>query len=128
MPKDTPILDPHKQILAEQRRVNERWFVTRWLQIDGPEYEREVVFHSRRKYRADFCWPAIKVILEVDGGGHRIYWNKYHQDTEKQNDAHFEGWTIFRLTRKMITDENIEFLDRLKTYLLRRTPQTSENH
>ncbi len=111
------VLDPKKQILKEERRKNERWFETQWKRIDGPEYESEVVFHSTRKYRADFCWRSIKTILEVDGGGHRLYWNKYHQDIEKQNDAHFENWRIFRLTRHMIAQDDIEFLYRLKVYI-----------
>lgn len=117
MPRDGSILNPRQQIKKLEREKNEQWFVTQWKIIGGPEYEREFKFHSTRDYRADFCWPSIKCILEVDGGGHRLYWNKYHQDIEKQNDAHFEGWRIFRLTRKMIADDDVQFLENLKSYV-----------
>ena len=123
MPRDPSITSTRSELLAELRKVNERWFETQWKRIDGPEYQSEFLFHSERQYRADFCWPEVMTILEVDGGGHRLFWNKYHQDIEKQNDAHFEGWRIFRLTRKMIQDEDVQFLYRLKDYLLKEMEQ-----
>lgn len=32
-----------------------------------PEPERQFMFHPERKWRADFCWPVAKLIVEVGG-------------------------------------------------------------
>lgn len=122
MPKDTAILDPRKQLIAEQRKVNERWFETQWKRIGGQPYEREFIFHPVRRWRFDACWKTIngkdiKIALEIDGGGHKMYWSKYRNDVEKMNAALFLGWQVFRVTTDMVRADDVGFLDELKTYM-----------
>ena len=117
MPKDTPIIDPKKQILAEERKKNERWFETRWEQIGGQKYKHDKRFHPTRRWRFDYQWSDIKVALEIDGGGHKIYWAMYRRDVEKMNAALFLGWQVFRVTTDMVRADDIGFLEELKMYM-----------
>jgi very-short-patch-repair endonuclease len=110
-------IDPKKQILAEERKKNERWFETRWEQIEGQEYKYDKRFHPTRRWRFDYQWNDIKVALEIDGGGHKIYWAMYRRDVEKMNAALFLGWQVFRVTTDMVRADDVGFLDELKTYM-----------
>jgi very-short-patch-repair endonuclease len=115
MPKDTT--DPKKQILREERRKNERWFETRWEQIGGQPYESQYRYHPTRKWRADYAWASVKILLEVDGGGHKMYWKVYRNDVEKMNAALFMGWQVFRVTTDMVRADDVYFLEKLKVYI-----------
>lgn len=123
MPRDASMLNPKSELLLELRRVNERWFENRWRQINGPEYVKEFQFSKERKWRFDACWKDVMVALEIDGGGHKMFWSKYRNDIEKQNAAHFLGWQVFRITTDMVRKDDVEFLENLKIYLLKRTEQ-----
>lgn len=120
MPRDGS-LNPKAQLLHEHRRKNERWFVSRWKHIDGPQYEREFRFHKTRRWRFDFAWPELKVACEVDGGGHKMYWKTYRNDVEKMNAALFLGWQVFRITTEMVRSDDVEFLENLKRYILEKS-------
>jgi very-short-patch-repair endonuclease len=115
MPKD--ILDPKKQILREERRKNERWFESRWKLIGGQPYEAQYRYHPTRKWRADYTFPSVKILLECDGGGHKMYWKVYRNDVEKMNAALFLGWQVFRVTTDMVRADDVYFLQKLQAYI-----------
>lgn len=129
MPKDTPILDPKKQIKKAERRKNEVWFETRWKQIDGQPYESEFRFHPRRKWRFDFAFPGCvpKIAVEIDPAAHKLYWNSYLRDVEKMNEALFLGWQVFRITGHMIRADDVYFLEKLKVYINENTKLLSKD-
>ena len=60
-----------------------------------------------RKWTADFAWPDLKLLLEVDGGifrrggGAHSHPTSIIRDMAKQNDATLLGWRVLRFT----TDE-----------------------
>lgn len=67
-----------------------------------PEPRKEYVFHPTRKWRADFCWPESKLIVEYHGG---IYANGRHTrgkgfevDREKMNAAQLMGYRVLEFT------------------------------
>lgn len=124
MPRDTGLLDK-TELMMEMRHVNERWFENRWKLIGGPEYQREVRFHKTRRWRFDYCWVnhKPKVALEVDGGGHKMYWSKYRNDVEKTNAAILMGWQVYRITTDMVRSDDVQALENLKTYLLKKMEQ-----
>jgi hypothetical protein len=69
--------------------------------------EREVVFSPDRKYRADYCWPEAKVIVECDGG---IWQKSGHssgkgilRDMHKANHAQLLGFRYLRYTPQQLT-------------------------
>ena len=67
-----------------------------------PRPEEEYRFHPVRRWRFDYCWPALKVALEVQGGGwvrgrhHRP--RGYERDIEKLNEAQLLGWLVLWAT------------------------------
>lgn len=60
---------------------------------EGGEY----IFNPERKWRFDYCWPEIKLAVELDGfgWGHQSI-GKLIGQYEKQNKAVQMGWKILR--------------------------------
>jgi len=74
-----------------------------------PKPDTEVVFAPPRKYRADYCWPAQKVIVERNGaiwitGGHSSGTGLL-RDYAKLNLAQVEGWTYLVFTPDQLCSE-----------------------
>lgn len=60
------------------------------------------MFHPKRKWRFDICWPEHKIVVEVEGG---VYNNGAHnrtkgflKDVQKYNEAVMFGWKLLRCT------------------------------
>ena len=80
-----------------------------YLHVMGyPEPQREYRFHPTRKFRADFAWPELRLLVEVEGGqyvkGRHQTPAGFEADCEKYNLAALEGWTVLRFTTSMIHD------------------------
>ena len=62
-----------------------------------------------RRFRCDFCWPGIKLAVEVEGGvwieksRHRTG-EGYKRDMEKYNLLALDGWTLLRVEADGIRD------------------------
>lgn len=75
----------------------------------------EFRFHPVRKWRADYCIPKHKIILEVEGG---VWLNGRHtraagfiKDMEKYNTATSMGYSVLRvLPKKLMSKETIDLL------------------
>lgn len=79
------------------------------IRITGlPDPEREFRFAKPRRYRADFAWPAQKILAEVEGGiytgGRHTRGKGYEEDCRKYNLAVELGWRVLRFTPKDIQD------------------------
>lgn len=61
-----------------------------------------------RKFRADFCWPAHKLAVEIDGGtwsgGRHTRGSGFTRDCDKQNLLVANGWRQLRFTRDHVMD------------------------
>lgn len=76
----------------------------------GLKFEKEFKFCNSRKWRADYCMPEIKTLLEIEGG---VYAGKsrhttgtgYSEDCKKYNAASILGWTLIRYTTQQIQKE-----------------------
>jgi len=73
------------------------------LKLDRiPKPEREYKFHQNRKWRFDFCWPLLKVAVEIDGGvhsnGRHNRGKGFEEDLIKLNEASLLGWTVLRFS------------------------------
>lgn len=66
----------------------------------------EHCFHESRKWRFDLAWPERKLAVEVEGGtfvaGRHNRGAGYEKDCEKYNEAVLAGWTVLRVTTKMV--------------------------
>ena len=67
-----------------------------------PEPEKQYKFHPRRRWLADFCWPARMLIVEVEGGvfsgGRHVRGEGYENDCEKYNEAQLLGFVVLRFS------------------------------
>jgi very-short-patch-repair endonuclease len=76
--------------------------------------EIQHVFAPPRRWRFDFAWPDHKVACEVDGGRFLVRrtaaglkpvgQHMRDSDYEKLNEAQLLGWTVLRVTSKMVQD------------------------
>ena len=87
----------------------ERILETQIIQVGLPEPEREYKFaHPVRKWRADFAWPKMRLLVEAEGGtwsrGRHVRGDGFEKDCEKYNWAAINGWTVLRYTSSMIRD------------------------
>lgn len=71
------------------------------------EYLQEYRFAKPRRWRFDFAWPELLFAVEVDGlvanglGGHQTI-KGVNNDCEKVAEAILLGWTVLKVTAKMI--------------------------
>lgn len=69
---------------------------------------REFVFAPPRRWRADFAYPDMRILIEVEGGtwsrGRHTRGKGYEADCEKYNAAALAGWLVLRFTANMVED------------------------
>jgi len=69
-----------------------------------PKPVAEHCWHPTRKFRADYAWPELRIILEVEGGvwsgGKHGRGSGIVKDIEKQNEAAALGWLYLRCQPK----------------------------
>lgn len=90
-----------------------------WAALDGPELEKEVMFHPTRKWRLDRAHRASKTAIEIEGGiwtnGAHTRGEHFQSDAVKYNAAAALGWTVFRLTGGMISEPHLRpILERIR--------------
>jgi very-short-patch-repair endonuclease len=70
--------------------------------------EREYRFYPARRWRADFAYPELKILIECEGGtwvrGAHTRGAHFEKDCEKYNAAAMAGWLVLRFTTDMIKD------------------------
>ena len=71
----------------------------------GIKFEKEYMFHPRRKWRFDFAIVEKKIAIEYEGifgGGKSRHTtvSGYTADSEKYNEAAKLGWKVLRYTAK----------------------------
>lgn len=71
-------------------------------------FARELVFAPPRRWRADFAYPDLRILIEVEGGtwrrGRHTRGAGYEKDCEKYNAAALAGWLVLRFTANMVDD------------------------
>jgi very-short-patch-repair endonuclease len=77
-----------------------------WVGLPKPE--TQYMWHPTRKFRADFAYPAIKLLIEVDGGtwanmGHSRG-SGIEKDRIKDVEALILGFKVLRVTGTMVKD------------------------
>ncbi len=72
-----------------------------------PLPERQYRFHKERQWRVDFCWPSLKIIVEVQGGifipagkGGHNRGGYMEKEYEKSNEATKLGWSVYKFGPK----------------------------
>lgn len=71
-----------------------------------PAPTREYKFHTTRRWRFDFAWPAVKVAMECEGAtwsdGRHTTGAGFEADCIKYAEAAIAGWCVLRVTRQQI--------------------------
>ena len=71
-----------------------------------PEAVREYAFAPKRRYRADFAFPAHMLLVEIEGaiytGGRHVRGAGYESDLEKYNLAQELGYIVLRFSPGMV--------------------------
>jgi very-short-patch-repair endonuclease len=71
-----------------------------------PEPEQQFKFCPTRRWRADFAFPAARLLVEVDGGayvgGRHTRGAGFEADCEKASTAAALGWRVIRVTGRMV--------------------------
>ena len=71
---------------------------------DLPEPVREFLFVPGRKLRADFAWPAAKLLAEIDGGAYAPGGGRHagEADKEKANLAACLGYRVLHFSPQQV--------------------------
>ena len=71
-----------------------------------PEPVREYRFAPPRRWRADFAFPELGLLIEIEGGnwiaGRHTRGAGFEADMEKQNHAGLLGYAVFRFSGKAV--------------------------
>lgn len=75
---------------------------------------------SGRRYRPDFCWPRVKLILEVDGmvkynGTYGTAERRGAYEYQRQRDLEADGWRIVRTTYDELVNRPYALIRRLQS-------------
>ena len=81
-------------------------FQLRALGITG--WTREYRWHAAVAWRADFAFPAAKLLVEIEGGtyiaGRHSRGAEFAKDCLKYAAALLDGWGVLRFTTEHVTD------------------------
>lgn len=114
-PSPKPRQPRQRQVAGDGGSKLELRFLDTWRML-CPEVElvREFMpVPDVARWRADFAVPALKIMVEVDGGtwekGVKAhgYGSGATRDATKQNAATLAGWRVFRFTTDMLERRNI---------------------
>ena len=72
-----------------------------------------------RRYEADFHWPDLRLIVEVDGYGFHGGRGRANHDRDRDQRLFIAGWTVIRFTRDQIVDSPALVARRLQQILAR---------
>lgn len=94
----------------EPRRTGSRLeaLLAEQLEVRGVQgLVREYRFAAPRMFRADFAIPAIRLLIEVEGGTYGVSRHTspagYRKDCEKYRAASLGGWVLLRYVSKDVT-------------------------
>jgi very-short-patch-repair endonuclease len=83
--------------------------------VDGLTPEREFMFHPKRRWRFDFCFPDRMVAIEIEGGvgGRHQRIGGFTGDCVKYAEAAILGWRVIRATTaQVMSGQAIEWTHR----------------
>ena len=70
-----------------------------------PNLQYPLPWRSSRKGRVDFAYPAIRLIIEIDGRKWHSTLDAFEEDRLRDNHAQLAGWRVLRITYRMMMDE-----------------------
>ncbi|MFP4527691.1 MAG: hypothetical protein ACLFQX_04010 [Candidatus Kapaibacterium sp.] len=87
-----------------EREIRDRKFIANLTRAGLPPPRKEFRFYPERLFKADFAYPELKLLIEIEGG---IFTGQAHgsvsgilRDIEKYNLAAMEGYCVYRILNK----------------------------
>ena len=103
----------HEPTPSEQRL----WGVLRRNQLEGLTFRRQHPI-AQTRFIADFCCPALKLIVEIDGGYHNEVEQSEQDKIREELIAEF-GYTFVRFTNEQIMNDMTNVLQAIRTAAVR---------
>lgn len=80
-----------------------------WLDDKKPPIQLKRLLRDAglRDWRFDFAWPELRIALEIEGApgrGRHTNVAGFTEDCHKYNAAALLGWTVYRVTGRMVHD------------------------
>lgn len=105
------LLDSRDEPWSEAERLAHR--LLRAAGVDGWTANLPVLLRGER-YRLDIGFPALRLVLEIDGRIHQTDRALFESDRARQNALVLEGWTVLRFTWRMLEDQPEEFVQAVR--------------
>jgi len=92
------------------------WRLLRGRGLEGLKFRRQMPIGS---YVADFCCPALKLIIELDGGVHRL-----REESDARRDAWLaaQGFTVLRFGNEAVLRNPNLILEAVRQHAARQSP------
>lgn len=113
----------------QTRRDLEGEFYAAWLRLappNTPQPERQYRWSYPRRHKADFAWPAQKIIVEIQGGtfaksrmGHTGA--SVEKDYERTNLAQRIGWVVLQYGTGAIEKRIVQIVEEIVVAIKERT-------
>ena len=100
----------------------EQLFAAIVKRYDLPPPVREFAYALPRRFRADFAWPKVQLLVELEGGvwGRKSGHNSgtgIETDCKRSRLASLHGYRVFRITRKALDENEAEIMAQLTEIL-----------
>jgi len=97
------------------------------LAAEGRPFEREYIFHPKRKWRFDFAYPQYMIAIEYEGvfgegKSRHTTVGGYTKDTTKYNEAAKLGWIVLRYTATSYSNLLTDLKEAIKTREVKTKP------
>jgi very-short-patch-repair endonuclease len=77
------------------------------------------------RYRADFCWPQFKLIVEFDSWAHHGHRQGFRHDRRRNSHLTAKGWSVLPVTDEMLRREPFRVVALITEALTRREAATA---
>jgi hypothetical protein len=71
--------------------------------IPAPLTQYRVLDHGEEVARVDFCWPAVRLVVEADGYAFHSSRDDYRRDRRRMNELERLGWRVLRFSWEDVT-------------------------
>jgi hypothetical protein len=80
--------------------------------IVAPAQNFPRVLDGRRLW-FDVCWPALRLVVEIDGKAYHLFAEDWEDDLDRQNELVLDGWRVLRVTARALREDPDRVVDQV---------------